>query len=571
MGRGGLSLVLYQISKNLASPSRPVRWTKNGRLIQSLQLSVITNPVISHVDESRSVTNKAENNKDPSLSKSKRPLNSIVDNYFSSDQDTANNEDSTSSETSLQAFPVMDSIIDIRQLPLSINVNGWIEMMNRTTNRTLFCYIVVVSIGTGEKKQWTTLRSQEDIDTLFQDLPEDILRDGLDEYQPCASDRDTVPAVSQTLVQKLTMRKRWTKLDFQEQYSNDQKVQIINHRIQRVLERISESLVQKDKIESNKLSIASNDEVKGTNDTDNNKGLKGDEINNAKLGTSPPRESSMLSVSPPRNISVKAISVTPIEREQSPVPVIVDQNCAIDTKNTLLKTFGVPNLLDSWFLTGSPEKNIRFAPSRKQQSPQRPQVAFVARAMWESHWREEIMVLYPSHVSFHNPGSSKSHWNLPLQDITGISNLPVELSPMPGFSILRLETIGRVHYIAFCSKSGHDNMTSTILEYFSELTFDMGMPAADLGDPRDRFVLKSGRWQTSGTRLILNARKFSFDCESLNNDDKGPKKTSYLDLSVSLLQGVFDLDPAIQSKSSEVVNFSTSNISSSGNDLFPGR
>jgi hypothetical protein len=182
-------------------------------------------------------------------------------------------------------------------------------------------------------------------------------------------------------------------------------------------------------------------------------------------------------------------------------------------KKAFLSALAAPQILDTWFLSEDGDKYLRAPPPSKK-APPRQQVAIVARALWDSHWREEIAVVYPSYIAFYPLLAKKASWTLYLQELIGISHVADSVSPLPGFSILRIETIGRLHYLAFASKESCNIMAASVLEHFSEITFDSSMPlVGDVGDPRDRFVLKSGRWRPAGRRLILNARKFLFDIE----------------------------------------------------------
>ena len=157
------------------------------------------------------------------------------------------------------------------------------------------------------------------------------------------------------------------------------------------------------------------------------------------------------------------------------------------------------------------------------------------------------MVLYPSYIAFYSPLAKKASWTLYLQELIGISHVNEDASPLPGYAVLRIETIGRIHYISFSNKDACNEMAGSILEQFSGITFDVNMPSfGDMTDPRDRFVLKSGRWRPAGRRLILNSRKFSFD---LNSSSVAEVKTfgpdspeTYWDFSARLLKTVFQLD-----------------------------
>lgn len=202
-------------------------------------------------------------------------------------------------------------------------------------------------------------------------------------------------------------------------------------------------------------------------------------------------------------------------------------------KKAFLTALSAPQILDTWFLSEDSDKYLRAPPAKtkKGASPAARQVTIVARALWDSHWREEIAVVYPAHIAFYPLLAKKASWTLHLQELIGISHLNDATSPLPGFSILRIETIGRLHYLAFSSKENCNIMAASVLEHFSEITFDSSSggampPAGDAGDPRDRFVLKSGRWRPAGRRLILNARKFLFDVEDKLNNSLLPTESS---------------------------------------------
>jgi hypothetical protein len=179
-------------------------------------------------------------------------------------------------------------------------------------------------------------------------------------------------------------------------------------------------------------------------------------------------------------------------------------------------------------------------------------VAIVARALWDTHWREETAMLFPSHISFFPPSAKKAAWTLALHELISVSNLSDEHTPLPKYYTLKLETIGRIHYIAFCSHEGRQAMSMAILECFSELAAEWrAVPSGLLGDPRDGFLLRSGKWQPAG-RLVLNSRRFFFDQRAAASQEGGGSgagsggggglNSSFVDFSVRLLQQVATLD-----------------------------
>lgn len=169
----------------------------------------------------------------------------------------------------------------------------------------------------------------------------------------------------------------------------------------------------------------------------------------------------------------------------------------------------------------------------------------VARALWDSHWREEFVQLHSSFISFFPVVSSaeQSHsgnkrkkerspdefqgsaisgpacLTLLLVDITSVSLLDEVYSKFPGYHILRLESLGRATYLAFNSLSQCESFAGYVLELKSEAMLSIDGGGADIisvegvmNDPRDSFVLRSGRWRPQ-SRMILNSRRFYFDID----------------------------------------------------------
>ncbi|CAM9610603.1 unnamed protein product, partial [Sphacelaria rigidula] len=118
--------------------------------------------------------------------------------------------------------------------------------------------------------------------------------------------------------------------------------------------------------------------------------------------------------------------------------------------------------------------------------------------------------MYPSHVACFAPISKKPAWALPLKALHKASSVPDERCPFPGLRCLRLETIGRVHYLCFASRGTRDNWLQELLR----LSKGGGVEppsALELGqDPREIYVLKTTQWRQP-VRLVLNARRPVFD------------------------------------------------------------
>jgi hypothetical protein len=114
-----------------------------------------------------------------------------------------------------------------------------------------------------------------------------------------------------------------------------------------------------------------------------------------------------------------------------------------DVKSILFTALSKPELLDTLFLHDSdPEKYlpvIRREPTRVSS----------IRAVWDTHWREEIAILYASSIACYPLLGSKPAGVLSLQEIIGVSYLPEDIPPLPRLCVMRIETIGRIHYLAF--------------------------------------------------------------------------------------------------------------------------
>eukprot|EP00624_Nannochloropsis_granulata_P005770 evm.model.NODE_41244_length_18694_cov_23.977480.2 len=199
------------------------------------------------------------------------------------------------------------------------------------------------------------------------------------------------------------------------------------------------------------------------------------------------------------------------------------------------------NNLDAWFLTGTAADMAVTVPSKPSGPPL--QQSMVARALWESHWKEEWMVLYSSHVSFFSMGTKKPGWSVFLHDILAVK-VPQGASKLcaqfPGKYFLGLETLGRVHYLCFATEAIRDNWSNALAARVGgQAAYEIPVGVV-ISDPREAFVLKSGQWRPA-SRIILNARRMSFDVAA-------PAATAALSMSPCQLSEkavrlVYDLSP----------------------------
>jgi len=199
------------------------------------------------------------------------------------------------------------------------------------------------------------------------------------------------------------------------------------------------------------------------------------------------------------------------------------------------------NYLDAWFLTGTAADMAVTVPSKPSGPPL--QQSMVARALWESHWKEEWMVLYSSHVSFFSMGTKKPGWSIFLHDILAVK-VPQSASKLraqfPGKFFLGLETLGRVHYLCFGTEAIRDGWLSALAARVGgQATYEIPVGVV-ISDPREAFVLKSGQWRPA-SRIILNARRMSFDVAA--PAATAALSTSPSQLSEKALRLVYDLSP----------------------------
>lgn len=201
-----------------------------------------------------------------------------------------------------------------------------------------------------------------------------------------------------------------------------------------------------------------------------------------------------------------------------------------------------PNIYDSWFLNGGV---MQLYPDSLHSSTFLPvhenahgslKTCSVARALWDGEWREEVAVLTYDALYFYLPvpvsmnttvaGNSKyCSKRIAVHDIVGISHVYNEESPLPGFQILRIETIGRVHYVAFHDAEAKESLMIELSQQINDVSYQPQPAVApskatkDSGGnlDMDRFVLRSRQW-TPSSRHILNARVFAFDTSMMQRN-----------------------------------------------------
>jgi len=178
------------------------------------------------------------------------------------------------------------------------------------------------------------------------------------------------------------------------------------------------------------------------------------------------------------------------------------------------------NELDGWFLQGgSAEVGVVL--------PSKPRACFqgmVCRAIWESHWREEWMVEYSTHLAFFSSASKKANFGIAFDDVIAVEKPPdSDKLPLPGVYMLKLHTLGRVSYLCFATADIRDTWAKRISEGVANAKLNPTEPVTLWSDPRECFTLKGGPWKDVGDRsqvprLILNSRRMKFDVERASLD-----------------------------------------------------
>lgn len=188
--------------------------------------------------------------------------------------------------------------------------------------------------------------------------------------------------------------------------------------------------------------------------------------------------------------------------------------------------------LDSWFLQGGAVE-LGIVPKISDESLLAESV--VARSLWDSHWREEWCALYKSRIDFYAPFSKKPILSLPLADVQGIRAVdPTDaLHPLPGVSILAIETAWRVSYIGFLDdatrSSFSDHLKAALFSSSNEARLEDDAYRAHLWQNfSSQSIAASGRgkWapiissKRKQQRIILNGRRMGFDCAPFNAETR---------------------------------------------------
>jgi hypothetical protein len=567
-------VVLFQSlnNPNRSAPSGPIKWGKNGQMVYPLSISVMSDTSMSYpmmnTSESKAVGRDSEE---------------ITPVSFFDFQ--------ISPEETAETFD------------LKVDIVGSADVFNRKLHQAQLAYIIRVSYSTAPESprvQWTTLRTQEDMDVILNQIPGAQETNSSQDPQNGKRRRSYYSSISGPWTNstnsprfsspiKLEQLKRATSfatVSARHQCSADQSVYLMSKQIQTIFDREMASASSPSPPPMTGLtggtittppSNNGRSHSTSTNDPLESPRLSSENGELANEFTLPPAVLPPLGTgtSPKASSLLASMTTTPASDHRGDESINQSQTHNGDVKSILLKALSKPELLDTLFLHDSdPEKYLPVI----RREPTRVSSILVARALWDTHWREEIAILYASYIACYPLLGSKPAWVLSLQEIIGVSYLPEDISPLPRFCVMRIETIGRIHYLAFISKDYAQAFAAKMEGNITNVSFDSPIPSfVELTDPRDRFVVKSGRWRPAGRRLVLNARKFTFDIEKEHSSLSAEPYWMY---SARLLKTVFQLDSnnsirinseSIKRSSKDGKNSSADVFEAATDQLFPGK
>ena len=184
--------------------------------------------------------------------------------------------------------------------------------------------------------------------------------------------------------------------------------------------------------------------------------------------------------------------------------------------------------LDSTFLQGGP---LEIGVVLKTIKDKVLSECLVARCLWESHWREELCVVFDHGVAFFAPLTRSPCLELSFLDVDSVRCLEAgPRSPLPGFPMLVIETAWLCHYIAFTNEDSRQAFHEKIrdaMTRFEQQSISASSHQKELWNVRFwqnsiESSLSSGRgkWaevnsgNKSKRRTIMNNRKMLFDVDT---------------------------------------------------------
>lgn len=233
--------------------------------------------------------------------------------------------------------------------------------------------------------------------------------------------------------------------------------------------------------------------------------------------------------------------------------------CCQVINSAIASTLASRSDLDKWFLLGG-ATDIGVIPLRSSDEVLL-HGALVARALWDTHWREEWCGIYTSKIEYYAPLTNKPVFSLSLADIEKVRLLELDskLHPLSGLPILVLETAWRCHYLAFSSLKSREKFASHINDAIYACVRNSNQESEkehhlSKRDKSESFRWQSfqaaiqssvsngrGKWETVWSsqkrkrRAILNGRCMAFDLKPFEGAD------SHLDVESVIVKFVEDL------------------------------
>jgi len=166
----------------------------------------------------------------------------------------------------------------------------------------------------------------------------------------------------------------------------------------------------------------------------------------------------------------------------------------------------------------------------------------VARCIWDSHWREELCVVYPKghHLAFYAPLTKKPSLVVSFEEIIGVRkcNPLAGTNPLPGFHLLSIDTAWRCHYLAFAEETEIDSFFSRLNDAMFRSSESKAKKSKAQGWENYQMSLETAltglgihsKWTpvTTGKkskqkkpRRILNGRRMAFDADFIAKPGNG--------------------------------------------------
>lgn len=172
---------------------------------------------------------------------------------------------------------------------------------------------------------------------------------------------------------------------------------------------------------------------------------------------------------------------------------------------TLTGQIALANEFDTWFLQGGA---IQMGVDSAGTGQKLFYECAVARCLWESHWREEWCGVYETGIYSYAPLTKEPSLVLSFVDVQSVRRLDIdECSPLPGYSLLAVDTAWQCHYFAFSGDEARDELIQVVNNTLFSLSADTG--GAKGKGTQEKDLWKARFWQgfQSSAESSLSAGK----------------------------------------------------------------